>query len=86
MMSQAVEELGNELIRKEGDIVEPSYVDAHGGVTYNSPNSYLDANGAAVWDVSVNCSVGWYNTKNAVPIRIIATITTITTFKLFFIN
>jgi ABC-type transport system substrate-binding protein len=28
-----------------GDIVEPSYVDAHGGVKVNSPNSYLDANG-----------------------------------------
>jgi ABC-type transport system substrate-binding protein len=28
-----------------GDIVEPSYVDAHGGVQVNTPNSYLDANG-----------------------------------------
>ena len=28
-----------------GDIVEPSYVDAHDGVQVNTPNSYLDANG-----------------------------------------
>ena len=29
-----------------GDIVEPSYVDAHGGVQVNTPSSYIDANGA----------------------------------------
>ncbi len=28
-----------------GDIIEPSYVDAHGGVKPNTPNSYLDLNG-----------------------------------------
>ena len=28
-----------------GDIVEPSYVDAHGGVQVNTPSSYIDANG-----------------------------------------
>ena len=41
-----------------GDIVEPSYVDAHGGVTYNSPNSYLDANGAIGSGPYIISSVG----------------------------
>ncbi len=29
-----------------GDIVEPSYIDAHGGVQYNTQNSYINLNGA----------------------------------------
>ena len=41
-----------------GDIVEPSYVDAHGGVTYNSPNSYLDANGVIGSGPYIISSVG----------------------------
>ncbi|MCL4453676.1 MAG: ABC transporter substrate-binding protein [Candidatus Thermoplasmatota archaeon] len=41
-----------------GDIVEPSYVDAHGGVTYNSPNSYTDANGVIGSGPYIISSVG----------------------------
>ena len=41
-----------------GDIVEPSYVDAHGGVTYNSPNSYLDAHGVIGSGPYIISSVG----------------------------
>ena len=41
-----------------GDIVEPSYVDAHGGVQVNTPNSYLDANGVIGSGPYVISSVG----------------------------
>ncbi|WMT50873.1 MAG: ABC transporter substrate-binding protein [Ferroplasma sp.] len=41
-----------------GDIVEPSYVDAHGGVTYNTTNSYLDANGVIGSGPYIISSVG----------------------------
>ena len=41
-----------------GDIVEPSYVDAHGGVQVNTPNSYIDANGAIGSGPYVISSVG----------------------------
>ncbi|KQB35242.1 ABC transporter substrate-binding protein [Acidiplasma cupricumulans] len=41
-----------------GDIVEPSDVDAHGGVTYNTPNSYLDANGVIGSGPYIISSVG----------------------------
>ena len=45
-------------IAQWGYIVEPSYVDAHGGVTYNSPNSYLNANGAIGSGPYIISSVG----------------------------
>jgi hypothetical protein len=38
--------------------VEPSYVDTHGGVTYNSPNSYLDAHGVIGSGPYIISSVG----------------------------
>ena len=41
-----------------GDIVEPSYVDAHGGVVYNTANSYLDANGVIGSGPYIISSVG----------------------------
>lgn len=41
-----------------GSIVEPSYVDAHGGVHVNTPNSYLDANGVIGSGPYVISSVG----------------------------
>ncbi len=41
-----------------GDIVEPSDVDAHGGVTYNSPNSYIDAHGVIGSGPYIISSVG----------------------------
>ena len=41
-----------------GDIVEPSDVDAHGGVTYNTPSSYIDANGVIGSGPYVISSVG----------------------------
>ncbi len=45
-------------ISNHGYIVEPSYVDAHGGVSVNSPNSYLDANGVIGSGPYVISSVG----------------------------
>ena len=41
-----------------GDIVEPSYVDAHGGVTYNQENSYTDAHGVIGSGPYIISSVG----------------------------
>ena len=41
-----------------GSIVEPSYVDAHGGVHVNTPNSYIDANGVIGSGPYVISSVG----------------------------
>jgi ABC-type transport system substrate-binding protein len=41
-----------------GDIVEPSYVDSHGGVQADTANSYLDANGAIGSGPYVISSVG----------------------------
>ena len=41
-----------------GDIVEPSYVDAHGGVKVNAANSYTDANGVIGSGPYVISSVG----------------------------
>ena len=41
-----------------GDIVEPSFVDAHGGVQANTPNSYLDSNGVIGSGPYVISSVG----------------------------
>ena len=41
-----------------GDIVDPSFVDAHGGVTYNTPNSYIDANGVIGSGPYIISSVG----------------------------
>jgi peptide/nickel transport system substrate-binding protein len=41
-----------------GDIIDPSYVDAHGGVIYNTPNSYIDANGVIGSGPYIISSVG----------------------------
>ncbi len=41
-----------------GAIVEPSYIDAHGGVKYNSPSSYINLNGAIGSGPYIISSVG----------------------------
>ncbi len=41
-----------------GDILEPSYIDAHGGVQVNTPNSYADAHGVIGSGPYVISSVG----------------------------
>ena len=47
-----------DIARWWGDIVEPSYVDAHGGVVYNTANSYLDEHGVIGSGPYVISSVG----------------------------
>ena len=50
--------LPTEIAEWWGDVVEPSYVDAHGGVQVNTPNSYADANGVIGSGPYVISSVG----------------------------